>query len=490
MPQTDGRFSACQVLCAHSDGGYEVIALDWIGDAMPTLDALEGVSVLILNHHSWEASPQRLIVDPVPPPEFVPIGVREPLAAFTDEARSYGSWLGLSDRLLQQHWWDTVVPASEAKAYKDAKRNRGQRVTFSLGGTTHEAGRAMSSARIGPGLALPVPPAAPLDWSVLDAFGMLSAIEYAGTDTAVVDYIASRVLLRELHWSAHGCTQIDLSRCGLDKLVVEVGGGPLSLHLPDDLRRLEFRGYQGQAVAVHHATRGRGLHLSLHDLASPNPMPAITGLDALTALSLMSPPELTIGALGYSNLERLTVNLKGGQVHDLEAVESLVHLQRLRITECYAMEPERFPEAAVLPKLESVEFVTLRKSHAAVLKKRLKGIPHVDLRGAKTDAWLAANADNPFNNWVDDNARLAKAACKIYRQSYGRVSKLAADDRDGYHREMVEFVRAFNALGAKHRLETIEREHIFSAFHTLADASPVEATDAELAAWFDEDREF
>lgn len=489
MPQADGRFSACQVLAPHKDGGHEVIALDWLGEAAPTLADLEGVSVLILNHHSWQNTPQRMIVSDAPPAEFVSIGVSEPLATFDEDPRTYGAWLGLSGRILAELWWNEVAPKAETSAYNDALKHRRDKFTFELGGITHEAQRGLAAARVGPDEPFRVAADQELDWSALDALGMLSKIQYTGSDRGVLDYVASRVLVKELHWSAHGQRTIDLSDAGVGHLVLEVGDGSLELHLPADQAFVSLTGYRGQDVTVRHPGNGAGLHLMLHDLSDATP-PPIGGLEALSMLSLMAPKELDIAELGYPRLARIAIKMKNGHVTHLGALAELQHLERLRIGECYEMEPEHFPEPSALPNLESVTFHSLRKRHAAVLKKRLKGLPNLSITGAKTDAWLAGNAGNPFNDWVDESAKLGKAACKIYKESHGKVLKLRANDTEAYHREMVDFVRAFNRLGTKHSLDTIHREHIFTAFHELATASPVEATKAVLAEWFDEDREF
>ncbi|MBW2464275.1 MAG: hypothetical protein JRH11_21680 [Deltaproteobacteria bacterium] len=204
----------------------------------------------------------------------------------------------------------------------------------------------------------------------------------------------------------------------------------------------------------------------------------------------MKPKEVELAALGYPNLDTLALHLKGGRIHDVEALAAWPSLRRLLVIECYEMSPDRFPRPTDMPELQFVEFHSLRKTDAAVLRKRLKGLRGLKLSGSKSNAWLAANADNPFNNWVDESARLGKAACKIYKRSHGRVTKLGAEDFDAYHEEMVGFVRAFNHLDSKHGLDTVHREHIYDAFHELAEASPVVATPAVLAQWFDEDREF
>jgi len=490
VPEDGDRFSACQVIGHHESGGHEAIALDWLGDAMPTLKDLDGVSVLILNHHSWSDSPQRLIVSDAPPGEFVPIGVREPLTTFDEEPRSYGSWLGLSGRILTELWWNEVVPEAERRAYKDARKHRREPITIEFAGASHERERGLSGARVGGEDAVfPAEPDQKLDWSAFDAFGMMGLIEYTGTDATVLDYFRGRVLMQTLHWHDHGRSTIDLTGTGIGRLVLEVGDGPLEVRVPAEIEFISLLGYRDQKVTVHHEGEGHGLHLLLHDLEDTAP-PPVVGLEALSFLSLMTPKELTLGELGYPALERLTVRSDGGAITDLEALAELQDLRRLRVTECYEMQPEAFPEPSALPKLDSVEFHSLRKSHAAVLKKRLKGVATVKIKGAKSDAWLAANAGNPFNNWVDESQKLGKAACKIYKQAYGKVTKLAADDKDTYHQLMVDFVRAFNRLGTKHALDTIHREHIFSAFFELASASPVEATKTELATWFDEDREF
>jgi hypothetical protein len=108
------------------------------------------------------------------------------------------------------------------------------------------------------------------------------------------------------------------------------------------------------------------------------------------------------------------------------------------------------------------------------------------LRGAKTDTWLAANLDNPFRDWADDNPRAATAACKAYADALRAID---AATGTGPHQILRAMVQRFNAIDAKYSIiDTPRREQVAEAYATLAERAGVSVDEALQR--LDEERDF
>lgn len=101
-----------------------------------------------------------------------------------------------------------------------------------------------------------------------------------------------------------------------------------------------------------------------------------------------------------------------GQLIDAAALASLTHLAVIELVDGYGLDADTLPD---LTSLTQLSISGLRRSIAPALKVRYRGTGvRLVLEGAKPDTWLAANLNNPFRDWVDDDARGGAAACKAY----------------------------------------------------------------------------
>jgi hypothetical protein len=489
VPVAGGRFAACQVIAQPEPDRRELITFDWLDERPPTLDDLARAQVLIVHHHSWSSEVQRCNVEVTPPASFIPLGICEPLASFAEPCKSYGGWSGVAIQAQAQHWWDHVAPNAETAAYKQAIVHAREPITFELDGQLHERPRGLFGVELGPGTKLPIAADRAVDWSAFDGFGRLDRIDYRGHDSGVVEYVTRRVLIGELVWRGHGQSRIDLSRARLRKLTLELGDEPLCLQLSTEIDAVQLDGYRGQALTIEHPERGRGLALILAQPGAGSPTP-VAGLERLSSLTLTSPSRVELATLGYPQLEQLSIHANGKPIEALAALTSFAQLQLLSLVDAYTIDPEQVPRAAELPALTTVEIHGLRKSHAPILKARLAGLSRLELSGAKTDKWLAENVDNPFCDWIDEGAALGRAACKAYKQTHSRLAKLALDDLDGLHAELLGFIRAFNQLDETEGLDTVHREQVYEVFHQLAAARGFPVTAETLDQWFEADRQF
>ncbi|MEK8107271.1 hypothetical protein NKG94_22750 [Micromonospora sp. M12] len=148
------------------------------------------------------------------------------------------------------------------------------------------------------------------------------------------------------------------------------------------------------------------------------------------------------------------------------------------------------PDLAALTQLS---ISGLRRSIVPALKARYRGAGvGLVIEGAKQDTWLVANLNNPFRDWVDDDARGGAAACKAYASAVRAIDKLPQDrDRRADEAEAVlqSLVEALNGIEQKYEIiDTLRREEACDAFMELAARAEVPSHLADQ--WLDEWRDF
>ena len=436
IPLEDGRFAAAQVHAIIEPGRYDVVVFDWIGEKRPKLADLAGAKPQVMDHHSMIEHPHRWQISGEPPDAIRSVGIAPPMVAFSDPVRTYDEWQGIADQFRRQHWWDTVVPAKEKRRYKRAKANAG--ATFQT---------------IGPRL----------DKKALDKNPHLIVLTYAGRDRAIIDYVATRHLIRDLIWQAHEQKQIDASAAHLEALTIDVDG-PLKLKV-GMLRKLTLRG-DVSAVKVSHPKRGAGLRLCVEGMrAAP---PRIVGLSKLSKLTLRELRSFDARALlGYPALRKIEIECGNTLAHP-EALKELRKLEEMTLSGIYLTKIAKLPRPKDTPNLRMAEFIGVRQTDVAALKARYKAIT-VHVRGAQKQAWIDAYALNPFDE--DDEA----AAFNAYRTASRRLSKLQPDDEAAMYNTMIAF--------AKKKL-AVDRDRVWAAFCALGRQSPVKTTNKELKQWF------
>ncbi|MCE9574371.1 MAG: hypothetical protein K8W52_14585, partial [Deltaproteobacteria bacterium] len=142
--------------------------------------------------------------------------------------------------------------------------------------------------------------------------------------------------------------------------------------------------------------------------------------------------------------------------------------------------------AQAWPALTRVSIDGYRTADAARWKACFAGVADLELRGGKTDEWLAANLDNPFCDWIDRDAAVGKRAAAAWRTA--RAALGAGVTAAAASRVLKAFVAVFNAIDAKTGIDTIDREEIAEAFIGLASEAGLDPAVAE--ARLDEWRDF
>jgi len=486
FPLPDGRRGACQVTRVERSH-VTVVLFDWVGSDEARLEDLHGCDPLVTNHHFHEGRTARTnVFRETAPRAFRLLGS---LPVTSDEAsNSYGSWWGFPHEVALQWWWDHVVPDAERSFLKACRARRDESVDLGPVSTP----RKVSLAKSGVSLDLRVP-GEPFDWSRLDPLGALLSLHVQGPAPGLRDYIAGRMLIRTLTWSAPGVSALDLTGTGLDTLSLDFGAveGALRLDLDSDLTQLQLRNADAARLRVHHPGEGAGMRLRIADCEETHPDP-VPGLAAITALEILKPRRVEVSRLAaYDRLECLHLFLGPGEMVDPQYLARFQRLRELVLNDCYDFDAAAFPGPQAWPGIDEVRIDGLRKEAARLLKETLKRVPALEIRGAKTDAWIAANAFNPFRDWSDDQPKMGRVACAAYKKAASAVEKLVGKGSTEDFRVVLRtFVEAFNALDEKHGLDTLHREEIGDAFHDLCRQTGGVVSAETEERWFDAWREF
>lgn len=457
----DGGWTACQVI-AHGEGGAFVAALDWFGAAVPTLAELTPPRVLVMTHHMWNGTQQAVWVGTeAPPRSWVVLGTLP--TADVAERESYSGWSTLPLGARTQWWWDHVVPPEAREHYTACRASRGARVEVCGGRAAIR--RDATTARIGPGKEIDHRLDERVDWASLRALGCLSTVEYEGTDGGVLDFVRSAPIVRKLAWAEHGRSVIDARGLGLVELMIRPGG-PLALdvdHLPD----LAVLG-DGASLEVRVAAGHRPPALRL--VGPGRPRLPIAGLDELRDLTLASFATVDLaGVAAHRRLEQLTI--RGAAtllLDDLPALSGLEHLAELAIHGAYALTARSLERLEAPASLRHVEIHGYRKEEEPAIRRAFAGVAELVLSGGKKAAWVEANLDNPFLDWVDDHATEGRKAAKTWATAAAALARASTDDERWSALE--QMVAAFQAIADRGKLDvdTLRREQIADAFFALA----------------------
>lgn len=479
MPLTRGRWGACQSF-GRIDGGWDTVVLDWVGDHPPTLSELRGVGPMRMTHHFWRGQPMRQTCLGVVPTRFRRLGgsLRLGLSPL-EKSRSFGLSSNLPLQVDLQRWWDEEVPENEKHAYLAEPRRR----ELTIGPTTLEVGGRVV---IGdhPHAWFPFGADEPVPWEALNDHGVLDEIVYYGRDPRVLEYVGRRALVTKLRWYGHGRDSIDAADTALHELTLDVSS-PLSVSVPVGLRMLTLSN-PAHPVRVVAGDGGRDLCLVLAGVREV--FPSVEGLDELTSLEVNDVSLLDVDRLGaYPMLCDLTARGRFGTVANASSLKQLRHLDEVALYDFYTMDAESFPAPGDMPSLRSVTLSGLRRSDAKVFRKKYRRLAHREIVRTKNDAWIAANADNPLRDWVDDDERAGKRACKLYAKAFRAVSD-AQDDADA-QKALLAFVRGLNRVEASSEMiDTLRREEAAEAYARLVGET---AIDPEVAfEWFDLERDF
>ncbi|TDD42064.1 hypothetical protein E1286_31640 [Nonomuraea terrae] len=477
MPLPLGGYGACQVSGVSGDCAT-VCALDWHSDELPTLDDLASAAPLILDHHGWSGRPDALMVDSSdpPPPDFVWLGQQPVHPDTPPETNTLGAWESIPRSVAFQRRWDLHVPAAAKAAYRDATHGP---VMVDLGDVPRTMYATASS------LTLPAH-LADVRWPALDALPQLTTVRCSGPDRGLAEALTARPIIQSLVWDDPPHT-VDLSTTHLTTLTIS-GTGPRLLRLPPELIDLHVEGEPPAAVEA--AGEGRWIHLSI--AAFPGVAP--NGLHGVRRLDLRGSGDLSLTALAaLTDLEWLHIrwNHPHGGLLDGSRLSGFSRLHTLRLADAYGVDASSLSHPPT--SVRRLDVNGIRRSQSELLMARHRGTPvRVTVWGAKSDAWLASNIDNPLRDWVDDDEQAGAAACEAYASALRAIDHLPAGDPATATRAqpiLRHLIEQLNTIEERSEIiDTLRREEAADAFFDLAQRAGV--TDSEAADWFDEWRDF
>lgn len=488
MRLSDGGFGACQVTGVEGSV-TSAYALRWHSINRPSLDELRGVEPLTLDHHAHNGRLAHLSIGSwhAVPPGFAWIGNLPVPDGVPALSNTYSGWQSLADDVVRQRRWDRELPAAAKAAYRAAATRGEVDVDFGAGAATLGAAMPRRLDLSGAG-SMRVPTSGPVQWSALDQLPRCTALTWAGPDRGLARALADHPIVSSLTWR-DAPPIVDLTDTGLQHLSLS-GADVREVRLPRGLHGLELAAAD-PGLAVYAADGGRWLHLTLTGADAETTVPA--GLHGVREVALDGGGTMSVTAVReLKKLESFRIHWRKppGQLIDAAALASLTHLAVIELVDGYGLDADTLPE---LTSLTQLSISGLPRSIAPALKARYRGTGvRLVIEGAKPDMWLAANLNNPFRDWVDDDARGGAAACKAYASAVRTIDKLPQDrDRraDEAEAALRTLVEALNSIDQKYEIiDTLRREEAFDAFMEIAARAEVPAHLADQ--WFDEWRDF
>lgn len=471
----DGRYGACQAISlSETDGQLVVGTLDLLTEQRPTAEMAAAVKVMRPTFAYFKGAPALCNYDVQLPWWLEEVSVIEPVETFAGPCRSFGSWY--------------VLEAFNAERWRTIDVDVGLRddtpIVVELGAGAVEFRRDISTLSVGPRGAYEVRGDAALDFARLDGFPSLTTLRYDGSDASIIGFV-ERHPIRELSWQSHGQSRIDLSGTAVDQLVVSVDG-PLTLAVPPTLTSLVVMGSTA-ALAVEGATVAWPFALTVHHDTIEAPAQGLQSTQCLTLNGLTETGTASLS--GYTDLRSLTMRGRPGRLKDVAGLVSHERLAELALFDLYALHGEAWHDRGGWPALDDVLIEGLHKQDAAPLKAALASVPRVMISRARSEAWIAANVDNPLRDWDSDGAAFGKAARTAWKKAKTQAQKLGAAASGTDALAILEaFVVALNRINAKYDIDTMRREEAFEAYLGLA--RDLGVADEDSGAAFDSWRDF
>ncbi len=309
-------------------------------------------------------------------------------------------------------------------------------------------------------------------------------IKSAFWDENLKNFLEATPMMTQLELNCAG-KSLDISRTHLQQLVLYASGTEEIL-LNGSLWRLVINGdivrlksvrcpFDGELLSVQLELKGGGF--------------CIRGLEKLCDLQIFSQRgecvDLADVAASFPNLREIFINAQGGTLKNIDALAKLKRLQTIRLSDVYGF--DSFPTRAQLPYLKRLWLRSVPKTVCEAAKRQFKDIEDIEIKQPRSDQWLAANLNNPLRHWDGREgvgAATARKAMRAYTDAHKKLSALEAKPaRDELKTEkteiLKEFIAVFNAIDAKHSIDTMEREEIWEAFYKLAELAAVDAKSQE-----------
>jgi hypothetical protein len=309
---------------------------------------------------------------------------------------------------------------------------------------------------------------------------------YFGNDTGFVAWSAKRPI-EDFFWHPGKAASLDLTMAQINRLIVHVPVGGMTLRLGDRMNYLSISG-DLKDVNIESANEIPALRFS----------PAIVGqnvskLPIFAALQRAETVEVAVAPVGPAfdceSLLQFTdlVNLNlSGNLTNLPCLAKLEKPERVGIR--YAPDLDGFPPLDTWKHLKSFIAWNIEESTGKRLKSELKALAtareldYSSVSKLRKAIWFTTEYGMPFSGWNEKNA---KTAVKAYKDALKEIRKAKTDDEA--QRAIAQFVGKINGLP---NIETSEREDAGTAVAQLIEASGLGIPQEVWGEWFDAARDF
>lgn len=303
-------------------------------------------------------------------------------------------------------------------------------------------------------------------------------------DENLKNFLEATPMMTQLELSC-AAKSLDISRTHLQQLVLHASGTE-EITLNGSLWRLVINGDIARLKSVRCPFDGELLSVQLNLSGGGF---CIRGLEKLRDLQIFSQRgeciDLACVAASFPNLREIFINAQGGTLKNIDALAKFKHLKDVWLSDVYGF--ERFPTRAQLPHLKRLCFWSVPKGACEAARAQFKDIESLVIKQPRSKQWLAANLNNPLRRWDGREgvgAATARKAMRAYAGAHKKLSALeaesASDELKTEKTEILkEFIAVFNAIDAKHSIDTMEREEIWEAFCKLAELAAADAKSQE-----------
>ena len=442
-----GVYFVAQILGGGDEAGYFALVLDGFTSAPPSLKEATKLKPFYFDHHFWKRGEFYLGTDKILDAEPVFIGNAASICEPSECVR-----LQNIEQIYMQLAWNEL-PKDIRAQFKSAHKQK---------------------------LEISQPQSKEFYADLARQNPFCYEIKSAVWDENLKDFLEQTPMMTVLELKNAGET-LDVSRTYLQELVFNVSDTQEIL-LNGSLWRLAINGDTSRLKSVRCPFDGELLSVQLELNGGGF---CIRGLEKLRDLRIFSRRgeciDLARVAASFPNLREIFINAQGGTLNNIDALVKFKHLKDVWLSDVYGF--ENFPTKAQLPHLKRLWLWSAPKSACEAARAQFKDIENFTIRQPRSKQWLAANLNNPLRGWDGRegiSAATAKKTMKAYVDAHKKLSALEAESASNELKTekteiLKEFIAVFNAIDAKHSIDTMEREEIWEAFCKLAEFAAVDA---------------
>ena len=304
----------------------------------------------------------------------------------------------------------------------------------------------------------------------VELFPCVTKVEIEGPNPGILDCIAEASLIRSFHWKSPQTEVLDFRNLQQIHSFELDGTGVKRIYLPDDVRYLKLTGKLHPEIQITGKTTGLNLSMDDADLCN-------YGLSDVRKLGIFEIKELDLGRIPllFPELRSLALWGKPGIINNLDALEKLLFLRELIISDLFGFSAEDMKVLERIPGLGGLDLYSIPKEAGMAVKKAWKGkLDYLEAKRLRSDDWLKENLENPFRDW-DGSEFVPAAAYKKTIQQYKKTKKQLeqVSTREEAVAAVKEYGLSFNRLNRQYDqlIETDEREDLFLVLEQLYEQS-------------------